>query len=312
MKELLDIYRETKINPRIKEQINNNKIIIKYNDGAIVETVGDYETQYKIEFINLDTNIVEYTTTIFNNCWANTNKKYFVNWLIKVYQNDQLIVEDKFDPTGKNVAIRLESSAIGDTIAWFPIVEEFRQKWNCEVYVSTFNNDFFIENYPEIHFMHPGFNVDNIYADYKIGWYYKDNNIVNYDRNPIDFKHYPLQETPASILGLDYKEIKPKITFPYKIPNFYDKYVVIAPHASAHAKYWNADNGWQTVIDHLNSIGYKVILIGTEKLGDTWHDSKLGGTLKNVIDKTGDIPIQDRMIDIKYASLFIGVGSGLS
>lgn len=312
MKELLNIFRETKLNPRLKEQINNNKVVIRYNDGAIVETVGDYSTQYKIEFINADTNIIEYSTNIFNNCWANTNKKYFYNWLIRVYENNQLIVEDKFDPTGKNVVIRFESSAIGDTIAWLPAVEEFRKKWNCEVFVSTFNNAWFVENYPEIHFMHPGFNLDNSYADYKIGWFYKDNNIVNYDRNPIDFKRFPLQETPTSILGLDYKEIKPKITFPYRVPNIYDKYVVIAPHASAHAKYWNTDQGWQIVIDHLNSIGYKVILIGTEKLGDPWHDSKLGGTLKNVVDKTGDIAIQDRMVDIRYASLFIGVGSGLS
>ena len=79
MKELLNIFRETKLNPRLKEQINNNKVVIRYNDGAIVETVGDYSTQYKIEFINADTNIIEYSTNIFNNCWANTNKKYFYN-----------------------------------------------------------------------------------------------------------------------------------------------------------------------------------------------------------------------------------------
>ena len=53
-------------------------------------------------------------------------------------------------------------------------------------------------------------------------------------------------------------------------------------------------------------------MITYEKLGDKWHDSKLGGTLKNVIDKTGNYPIEDRMLDLKYADAFIGVGSGLS
>ena len=50
-----------------------------------------------------------------------------------------------------------------------------------------------------------------------------------------------------------------------------------------------------------------------EPLNDEWHDSKLGGTLTGVIDKTGyHIDIKDRMVDIKAAKAFIGVGSGLS
>ena len=70
--------------------------------------------------------------------------------------------------------------------------------------------------------------------------------------------------------------------------------------------------GWQTVINYLKDNGYKVVMITKERLGNDWHDSKLGGTLKGVIDKTGDYPIEDRMVDIKYADAFIGVGSGLS
>jgi autotransporter strand-loop-strand O-heptosyltransferase len=87
---------------------------------------------------------------------------------------------------------------------------------------------------------------------------------------------------------------------------------VIAPHASAHAKYWNNPGGWQAVINWLNAIGYKVVMLTSEKLGVDWQDAKLGGTLTGVIDKTGDISIHERMIDIRDADLFIGVGSGLS
>ena len=35
-------------------------------------------------------------------------------------------------------------------------------------------------------------------------------------------------------------------------------------------------------------------------------------TLKYVIDKTGNYPIEDRMVDLKYVDLYIGLGSGLS
>jgi autotransporter strand-loop-strand O-heptosyltransferase len=53
-------------------------------------------------------------------------------------------------------------------------------------------------------------------------------------------------------------------------------------------------------------------MITSEPLNDEWHDSKLGGTLKNVVNKTGNLPLEDRMNDIVHASAFIGVGSGLS
>ena len=33
--------------------------------------------------------------------------------------------------------ICFDSKAIGDTLAWFPYVEEFRKKHECEVVVST-------------------------------------------------------------------------------------------------------------------------------------------------------------------------------
>jgi autotransporter strand-loop-strand O-heptosyltransferase len=146
---------------------------------------------------------------------------------------------------------------------------------------------------------------------YTIGWYYNDQNI-NYNKIPVNFREKPLQETASSILGLDTIEIKPKMTLKKQNTDIVGDYVVIAPHASAHAKYWNNPGGWQKVIDHLNIMGYKVVMITQEKLGDSWHDSKLGGTLTGVIDKTGDLPIEDRLADIKNAKLFIGLGSGLS
>jgi len=53
-------------------------------------------------------------------------------------------------------------------------------------------------------------------------------------------------------------------------------------------------------------------MITQELLGNEWHDSKLGGTLKGVIDKTGDAPLSERANDMMNAKAFIGIGSGLS
>ena len=55
------------------------------------------------------------------------------------------------------------------------------------------------------------------------------------------------------------------------------------------------------MVDWLNAQGYKVMVISKQKTN-----------LKNVIDKTGDFPIEHRINELKWCEFFIGVGSGLS
>ena len=68
--------------------------------------------------------------------------------------------------------ICFDSKAIGDTLAWFPYVEEFRKKHECEVVISTFHNEWFENNpeYKNIKFVKPEESV-NSYVHYKIGWF---------------------------------------------------------------------------------------------------------------------------------------------
>ena len=291
-----------------------NKFFINFIQGAKCEVIGDEERRYIVKFIDQKHNKVIHESEINNNMWTKTNIQYFVNWKIEVIdkETNELIFEYKLDLTNQKVYIHFESSAIGDTLAWFPQVEEFRKKYKCNVVVSTFHNDWFQSQYPEIEFVEPGTEVFNLYAMYCIGWFYNEDRTVNSDKSPIEFKRHPLGETASSMLGVPYREIKAKVNVPDKIKQIDEKYVVIAPHASSHAKYWMYPKGWQTIIDYLNEKGYKVLMLTHELLGDKWHDSKLGGKLTGVINKTGNYPIEDRMVDIKHAEAFIGVGSGLS
>jgi len=302
------------------EQLNipykkeENKFYVNFIQGAKCEVIGDDEKRYIVKFIDQKHNKVIHESEINNNMWTKTNIQYFVNWKVEVTdkETDELVFEHKLDLTDKKVYIHFESSAIGDTLAWFPQVEEFRKKYKSKVVVSTFHNYWFQNQYPELEFVEPGTEVFNLYAMYCIGWFYNEDRTVNSSKSPIEFKKHPLGETASSMLGVSYKEIKAKVNVPDKVRQIDEKYVVIAPHASSHAKYWMYPKGWQTIIDYLNKNGYKVLMLTHERLGDEWHDSKLGGTLTGVINKTGNYPIEDRMVDIKYADAFIGVGSGLS
>jgi len=313
MKEvLIDEYSNTKI-LAIPYKKPENTYNVNFVNGAFIEILGPLQKEYIVKFINSKTNRVLFENTITNNMWTQPNIKYLVKWRIEVYdkEDNSKVFEHIFNPEGKRIYIHIDSTALGDTLAWFPVIEEFRKENKCEVVCSTFHNEWFEGNYPELQFVKPGSEVNNLYGMFAIGWFYDDKKVV-FDKTPIDFKKYPLQQTATEILGMKYREVKPIVNTPNKKTDIEGKYVVIAPHASAHAKYWMYPKGWQIIIDYLNSKDYKVIMLTQEPLGDDWHDSKLGGTLTGVINKTGDFPLEDRMIDIRDAEAFIGVGSGMS
>jgi len=313
-KELIHEYNTLK-NLKLPVKLPSNTYNINFIEGAFVEVLGNHNREYRVIMTDKRTNQIIHNSVISNNMWTRTNRKYFTDWNIKIYDNNtnELLHEHNYNPQGQRVYIHLDSNAIGDTLAWFPYVEEFRKTWGCHVIVSTFRNEWFQSIYPDLEFITPGTVVPDLYAMYGIGWYYDDESKTFIeDRAPRDFKSIPLQATATDVLGLNYKEIKPQINFLDTGRPIEEKYVVIAPHASAHAKYWNAPNGWQSVINSLNDKGYKVMMITHESATDDWHNSKLGGPLSNIIDETGDKPIEVRMNQIKHADAFIGVGSGLS
>jgi len=310
---LIKEYKNTILNPKPPLHPKNS-LNVDFVNGCKVEINGNYETKYKVQFINQLNNDIVYEATISNNMWCKTNIRYFIDFIIKVEDltTGKIAYEHIFNAKDKKVYIHLASKALGDTLAWVPYLKEFKDKHKCELVVSTFHNKMFNTQYPDIKFVEPGTEIFGLYAMYEIGWHYQESGEVQWDCNPQDFKKYPLQQTATDVLGLEYTEIKPKTTFINKGSKIEGDYVCIAPHASAHAKYWMYPGGWQKIIDYLRFKGYKVVIITQEPLNDEWHDSKLGGTLKNVIDKTGDYSLSERANDLMNAKAFIGLGSGLS
>lgn len=286
----------------LNEYKNNIEYNIDYTDGAKVEIKGYSKEKFDVFFYNNDTNELIFNTKIGTNSWCKPNKKYYINYKIIIKINDNIVHEEYLNLNNKNVLIQLDSSSIGDTIAWFPYVEEFRKKHNCKIYCSTFWNQWFTNEYPEINFINQNDNIDNLYAKYNIGWYLP----LDGNRNPNDYKKYPLQKTASDILGLEFKELKPKINIPKNERPIEEKYVCIAQYSTANAKHWHypckdSNKGWQILVDWLNDQGYKVMVISKQKTN-----------LKNILDYTGDFPIEDRINQLNYCEFFIGIGSGLS
>ena len=300
---ILDFYENlSHTNSVINHKYSEFTIINHYVNGAFIEVKSDNHYNFKVEFYNSE-GVCEHTSNLTSNMWTKTNKKYFENWTCKVYCEDKLIYESKYDATNKRVFIVLDSKSIGDTLAWFPYVDEFRKKWNCNVICSTFWNHLFKDNYPDIEFVEPGEVVDGIYAMYNIGWYYNDDDTYKSDMNPRDFKEMPLGKTSADILGLEFEYVKAKVNKPdVKKKNR----VGIAIHSTAQTKYWNNPTGWQEVTDFLKSVGYEVMILSRE--GDDYMGNRhpIGAT------KLPEGSMEKLMEEMLSCEFFIGVGSGLS
>jgi len=280
---------------------NDYTIINHFVMNPYLEILSDSENQFDVEFYDNE-NLI-YKNKIKTNTWVKLNKKYFTNWKTVVKENEKIIYNNKINLQNKRVFISFGSKSLGDTLAWIPYCEEFRSKHDCELIVSTFMNELFVETYPNIEFVKPGEIVPSIYAQYELGWFYNQNGTYDENRHPSDFKLQPLQKTATDILGLDYEEIRPKLSLP-KVKK--EKKVGIGFHSTAQAKYWNNPNGWQEVVDYLNDLGYECVIYSKE--GNGYMGNRYPKGVK--VFKGGSL--QDVINEFATCEFFVGLGSGLS
>jgi len=279
--------------------------VINFNfvDGPFCEVLSPKREYHFIKFFDMDTKSHVHFKMLATNHWTRGFRKYFTRWKLVIEKDNKILYEHEMNLKDKRVFISIESSSLGDTIAWFPYVEAFRRKHKCHIIVSMWWIELFKDNYPAIEFVNPGTVASNLYAGYKIGWFDKDSQYLN----PKDYKTIPLQQAATDILGLDFNEVKPNIVIPDIPRQIEGKYVCIGIHSTCQAKYWNNPKGWQEVVNFLKNSGYKVVLISKES------GTYMGNAPpKGIIDKSGDLPIQDRINDLHHADAFIGLGSGLS
>lgn len=260
-------------------------------DGLYFELESDIDDDFAVEFFDGKESI--YRTFLKSGMYSKLSRKYYTDWKIKI-SVDNSVFEPILSFEGKKVFIVIESSSLGDTIAWVPYCEEFRKKHNCDVVVSTFRNDMFRAIYPEIEFVEPGTTVNDLIALYRIGWYYDSN------KEPVLPSTIPLQKTASNILGLDYKEIYSPIHFEPKERPYPEKYICIAPNSTAGCKLWNNPTGWVDLTKYLLDKGYKVVNI-----------SKDGDVIEGV-HKIEDDSMENTKNVIFHSEFVIGLSSGLS
>jgi autotransporter strand-loop-strand O-heptosyltransferase len=298
----ISIYKDLK---KSESHIFENKIQIRVNfdySPKVVIDFGDFLREpYRIVMLQSDGSIL-HQSEITSGFFSLAYRRWIEDSTILVYDNLGVIVKrfNLFDKikSGK-VLVAIESSSLGDTLAWLPYVHKFCEKHKCEnLTVTTFWNQLFEGQYSEFRLQNPGYREDGIDVLIGVGWYDES------DRNhhKIDPRIIPLQKVASDILGLEYRgELKPKIKKDFILKSEHKKTVCMGMKSTAAAKHWNYTNGWQELIDKLVNCGYQIKVIQKQDVD-----------LNNVINKTGDIDIFERIDDLLQCDFFIGVSSGLS
>jgi len=283
---------------KAEPQYNPPQIICHFVDGPFIEVLGDASDKgfYSFEFLDPESESIVHKELMRINHWARPHRRYYTDWLVQVKRNGTLIYEHAFDCKDKNILISFDSKSLGDTIAWFPYVEEFRKKHQCNIWVSTFWNLLFQghDKYKHLNFIKPGTVVDNLYASYMIGCFDNDDH-----KNKVNWRITPLQKIATDMLGLDHIEMPPEIAVnPGARPPIREKYVTLSEHSTVGNKYWNYKGGWQIIVDYFNDKGFKVMVVSTEE-----------SNLKGVINRINR-PIQSTITNIYHSEMFLGTSSG--
>jgi autotransporter strand-loop-strand O-heptosyltransferase len=297
-----DFRRKNKLT---RKNVNTNrKVNIHFVDGPFVEVLEEGDYLYNVQFIDKKNGKLEFEFNLKSNHWVKSSKKYYVDWLIKIKGVDNDYYQEyNIDLTDKRVMICFESKSLGDNLAWMEYVEKFRTENKCKVICSSFQIDLFKDQYPDIEFVTPGSNVNNIYALYRLGLFYNDKREIDYTKHYNDPKKEPLMKVASDILGLTYKELKPKLP---KLGKKKKKLVTIAIHSTAQCKYWNNPTGWQEVVDYYKGKGYEVRLLSREEDGYMGNKNPKGITIQP------KSTLKDLIKVLQESELFIGISSGLS
>lgn len=267
-----------------------------FNNGPVVELVYG-NGPYKISFI--DDKETVYQDWLEPGEWAKADQKYLKPWTIQIATpGNRCLQSHRFDITGKTVRINLDSKSLGDTLAWVPQVAKFAESYpETTVFISQFwENLIDTSAYPQLQFIPPEENLSDCYATFNIGYYF--NNIRGAHKT--DPRKLSLGAVAADILGLEYEELRPKLIGKQKVQQVPNR-VCIATRSTAGCKEWLNPDGWQEVTDWLVEQNHEVMVIQQEPTN-----------LNNIVDKTGDFPITDRIQQLKSCSFFVGLGSGLS
>ena len=293
-------------------QVGPDGIRFDFNFGCRVELpVRTDGEKWKLRMSDLETSNVIFECESEGGIYRST-KVYYIPFRLECWVGDRKLFEHSYSCKGMHVQIQIPVGTLGDSIAWFPYVDLFQKKHDCELtcVISEKVADLFKESYPNIRFMtlkDAELVQKQFYATYRMGLFFDDFSCTH---QPVDFRYVGLHKTAAHILGVPDVEVAPNIHLPSNKRKIIKPYVCIAVQSSTQCKYWNNPHGWRDIVKWLKEKGYRVLCIDKDAAygqGVVWNHIPHGAE-----DMTGEIPLTERAELLKHADFFIGLSSGLA
>lgn len=287
------------------------EFIFDFNDGVHIVIP---PKSRKLKYTVTDTsgrlgsfsNVIERDEALYT--LSKVDYRMYVPWLVELETEDGDKLVHELDLSGKPVMIDLSKGAIGDSAAWMPAAAEFHRKWGGKTWVVLRDNvlGLYKEVYPELDIITVEeanrIKAWETYARYTVAvWGYEYSKLFELE----DFRRNNLLLHADMILGVDSGGKPPKIGKSGTVWHGQEsREIYIATRASRKCKEWNREiwSGWDRVCETLVNGGYKVICIDADNQNLPFYAE----------DRTGKIPLLDRVEDLKGARLFIGLPSGLS
>tara|TARA_R110000751_G_scaffold204023_3_gene308515 strand:- start:271 stop:1182 length:912 start_codon:yes stop_codon:yes gene_type:complete len=215
--------------------------------------------------------------------------------------------------------IEFVSHSLGDNIAWSPYCHEYHKITGSKLIVKTKWAELFDDIGDSVKFVPIENGLPNVLG--LDGRYWRDeikqtglpkiNNLrkIFFHLN----RDTPIQKQICDQLNIPYKETRPTIslkgTEQYTTPS--SKYVCIAVQSTNQCKLWK-EAGWDKIVRLLKKMDYKVLCIDQWNTFGSQELNLLNTIPKKALDKTGSLPMQQRIKQIANCEFFVGLSSGLS
>ena len=239
-------------------------ILYDFNYGCRVQVPVD---GWHVRMTDLDTFNVLLDEAVEANAVITSRRKYFVRFLLEVFDGQRLVFSHAFDATNKKVrcacnrwrwAIRSHGCRSSmhsanninarSTCRWASI---------CSRFIATVIRICTSRQRPNWIAR-----TDTYYATYYVGLLKP---FSERDHQPTDPRVSNMQDMIAYLLGVPCEERRPNVVIADKTRTIAERYVCIATQSTAQCKYWNNPRGWPTLIEHLKTLGYRVLCIDRDK-----------------------------------------------
>lgn len=274
----------------------SNPYAIHFRDGPCVVNRSDREITARFMLAGR----LEYETRLEPGRFARTLKRYLAPWMVEILdENGALLKSHRFDTKARRVGVFFDSRSLGDTLAWVPQVERYAEaNPSTRILLSHYWPELeFSTQCPNLTWLSPESPVPDLYASVKIGYF------LNEDlpqRHRTDPRRIPLGAVAADILNIDFMERRPTLAIGTAGAEPENR-VCFAMASTAGCKLWHYPNGWQEVVDRIKDRGFEMVLIQREP-----------ADLEGIVNTSGDLPIGERIEQLRRCVLFIGPPSGLA